>query len=306
MGSKDYEGAKAAYGDAISLKSAEKYPKDKIASIDALLAKDAGAKENEAKYKAIIVKADEEFAAKNYAAAKSSYTEASLLKSAEQYPKDQLTKVNSYLNEVSKTQALQAKYDAAVAKADGILLKKDYNNAITAYKDAQAIKPNEPYPANKISEINSTIAVLARQKEKDAEYLDLIAKADKLFSLKDYKSAKSRYLDASLVKSTEQYPKEKVAEIDVLLKKKNTTTTTTSNAGKDDFKSELAKKYPEGITEESSSENNAKVTRRIVVKGLEGHLYVRKETSFGPIYFFKDNISITETEYLRDTEVQPQ
>jgi hypothetical protein len=306
LGSKDYEGAKAAYGDAISLKSAEKYPKDKIASIDALLAKDAGAKENEAKYKAIIVKADEEFAAKNYAAAKSSYTEASLLKSAEQYPKDQLTKVNSYLNEVSKTQALQAKYDAAVAKADGILLKKDYNNAITAYKDAQAIKPNEPYPANKISEINSTIALLARQKEKDAEYLDLIAKADKLFSLKDYKSAKSRYLDASLVKSTEQYPKEKVAEIDVLLKKKNTTTTTTSNAGKDDFKSELAKKYPEGITEESSSENNAKVTRRIVVKGLEGHLYVRKETSFGPIYFFKDNISITETEYLRDTEVQPQ
>jgi len=307
LGSKDYEAAKAAYGVAISLKSAEKYPKDKIASIDALLAKDAGAKENEAKYKVIIVKADEEFAAKNYVAAKSSYTEASLLKSAEQYPKDQLTKVNSYLNEVSKTQALQAKYDAAVAKADGILLKKDYNNAIAAYTEAQAIKPNEPYPANKISEINSTITGLARQKEKDAEYADLIVKADKLFALKDYKSAKSRYLDASLVKSAEQYPKEKVAEIDVLLKKKNTTTTTTgSNAGKDDFKSELAKKYPEGITEESASENNAKVTRRIVVKGLEGHLYVRKETSFGPIYFFKDNISITENEYLRDTEVQPQ
>ena len=307
LGSKDYEAAKSAYGEAISLKSAEKYPKDKIASIDALLAKDAGAKEKDAKYKAIIVKADEEFAAKNYAAAKSSYTEASELKSAEQYPKDQLSKVNSYLNELAKTQALQVKYDAAIAKADGILLKKDFINAIAAYTDAQAIKPNEPYPTNKISEINSTISGLARQKEKDAEYADLIVKADKLFALKDYKSAKSRYLDASLVKSAEQYPKEKVAEIDVLLKKKNTTTTTTaSNAGKDDFKSELAKKYPEGITEESASENNAKVTRRIVVKGLEGHLYVRKETSFGPIYFFKDNISITENEYLRDTEVQPQ
>ena len=40
--------------------------------------------------------------------------------------------------------------------------------------------------------------------------------------------------------------------------------------------------------------------------GIEGHLYVRKETSFGAIYFFKDYVPITETEYLRDTEVQQQ
>ena len=303
---KDYDAAKSAYSDAIAFKSAEKYPKDKLASIDALLAKDAGLKEIESKYNASIQKADEEFTAKNYAAAKVSYTEASSLKSAEQYPKDQLQKVNSFLMDLAKTQALQVKYDVAIAKADGVLEKKDYTNALASYKEAQLIKPNEPYPSNKISEINATISGLALQKEKDAEYLDLITKADKLFALKDYKSSKSRYLDASLVKSSEQYPKNKVAEIDVLLKKKNTTTTSVSNTTKDDFKSELAKKYPEGITEESASENNAKVTRRIVVKGLEGHLYVRKETSFGPIYFFKDNVSITETEYLRDTEVQPQ
>ena len=91
-----------------------------------------------------------------------------------------------------------------------------------------------------------------------------------------------------------------------MLKKKNTTTTTTTTANNDQFKSELAKKYPEGITEESARENNAKVTRRIVVKGSEGHLYLKKETSFGPIYYFKDNVPITETEYLRDTEVQSQ
>ena len=167
------------------------------------------------------------------------------------------------------------------------------------------IKPNEPYPTNKISEANAAIDGLARAKEKDAQYIDLISKGDKLFALKDYKSAKNKYLDASLVKPIEKYPKDKVAEIDVLLKKKNTTTTTTTASG-EEFRSELAKKYPEGITEESATENNAKVTRRIVVKGLEGHLYVRKETSFGPIYFFKDNVPITETEYLRDTEVQSQ
>lgn len=303
--SKDYDAAKAFYNDALGLKAAEKYPKDKIAAIDAILAKDAGAKELELKYKTIIVKANGELNSKDYTSAKASYTEASTLKPSEVYPKDQLAKINAVLTDLAKSQANQAKYVTAIAKADDILAKKDYANAILAYKDAQAIKPKEPYPANKIAEINAAIDGLARSKEKEAQYADVISKADKLFGLKDYKSAKSRYLDASLIKPTEQYPKEKVAEIDVLMKKK-TTTTATVNSNKEDFKSELAKKYPEGITEESATENNAKVTRRIVVRGIEGHLYIRKETSFGPIYFFKDDVPITETEYLRDTEVQQE
>jgi hypothetical protein len=306
FGSKDYDGAKAAYNEAIALKATEKYPKDKLAAIDALLAKEAGAKEQEARYKAAIAKGDEAFTAKDYAAAKTAYTEAGTLKPSEQYPKDQLAKVSSALADLAKGQALQAKYDAAVKKADDLLAKKDYNNAILAYKDAQAIKAGEPYPGNKIAEINSTLDEIARQKEKDAQYKDMLAKADKLFELKDYKSAKSRYLDASLLKSSEQYPKDKAAECDVLIKKKNTTVTATTSTVKDDFKSELAKKYPEGITEETGNETNARVTRRIVVRGNEGHMYVKKETSFGPVYYFKDNVPITEGEFMRDTEVQPQ
>jgi hypothetical protein len=113
-------------------------------------------------------------------------------------------------------------------------------------------------------------------------------------------------VDASLVKSSEQYPKDKAADCDAMIKKKNSTTVTSTNNTKDDFKSDLAKKYPEGITEETGTETNAKVTKRIVVRGNEGHLYVKKETSFGPIYFFKDNVPITEVEFLRDTEVQPE
>ncbi|MCX6295965.1 MAG: hypothetical protein NTX97_07845, partial [Bacteroidetes bacterium] len=304
--SKNYEAAKVAFNDALVLKAAEKYPKDKIAVIDALIAKESGAKELEEKYKVALAKADGDYTAKDYAAAKISYTEASALKSSEQYPKDQLVKVNSFLGDLAKSQALQGKYEAVIAKADGILAKEDYKNAILAYKEAQAIKPNEPYPTNKLKEINATVDGLAKLKEKDAQYLDIITKADKLLTLKDYKSAKSRYLDASLVKPTEQYPKDKVAEIDVLLKKKNTTTTTTTTANKDDFRNELVKKYPEGITEETVNEKNAKVTRRIVIRGSEGHLYVKKETGFGPIYFFRDEVPITENEFLKDTEVQPQ
>ncbi|MGZ4056810.1 MAG: hypothetical protein ACXVPM_17990, partial [Bacteroidia bacterium] len=178
--------------------------------------------------------------------------------------------------------------------------------ALAGYKEANTIKPTEPYPTNKIAEINATLDDLAKSKEKGKEYDDDITKADHLFSAKDYKAAKNSYLDASLIKPTEKYPKDKIAECDVFLKKKGGNAVVATPDNKDDFKNDLAKKYPEGITEETGSEPNAKVTRRIVVKGDEGHLYVKKETSFGPVYFFKDGVPITEVEYLRDTEVQQE
>lgn len=303
---KDYDAAKAGYNEAISIKSAEKYPKDKIAAIDALITKEAGAKETEAKYKAAIAKADEAFASEDFTAAKSSYTEATGLKPGEQYPKDQLSKINGFMADLAKNRAIQDKFDAAAKKADGLLADKKYPEAITAYKEAQTIKPTDPYPANKISEINKTLDALSRAKEKAKQYDDLIAKADKFFASKDYKLARTSYQDALLINATEKYPKDKITEIDGLMKSKTTTTAAVTDNKKEDFKNALAQKYPEGITEESSRENNAKVTRRIVVKNHEGHLYVRKETSFGPIYYFKDDVPITESEFTRDTEVAEQ
>ncbi len=302
---KSYTDAKSAYTEASSIKPSEKYPKDKIAAIDALIANEANAKEKEEKYNAAIAAADQAFAAKDFAKAKSSYSEASSLKATEQYPKDQLVKVNALLADLAKGKAAQEKYDAAIKTGDDALVAKDYTTALTSYKEAQSLKPSEPYPTNKIAEVNRAIEALEKGKAKEQQYKDLVAKGDKLMASKDYIMAKTAFQDALLIKATEQYPKAKIAEIEGLMKKGGTTTTAVDpKNNKDDFKSALAQKYPEGITEESGRENNAKVTRRIVVRGNEGHMYVKKETSFGAIYYFKDDTPITEQEYLRNTEVE--
>ncbi|MGQ0827197.1 MAG: hypothetical protein ACT4ON_02255 [Bacteroidota bacterium] len=307
---KTYDAAKAGYTEALGFKANEQYPKDKIDEINKLLAeisgkdaaeKDRLAKELEAKYKAAIAKADAAFGGKDYTTAKASYTEAISLKAAEQYPKDQLARVEKIIADENKNKGAQALYDAAIAKADAALASKDYPAALAGYKEAQTAKPTEPYPLTKISEVNRLMDDLARAKGKEQQYKDLIAKADKFFGTKDYKQARNAYQDALIVKAIEKYPKDKIAEIDAMSKGKPTTTVVARN--KDDFRNELVKKYPEGITEESATENNAKVTRRIVIKGNEGHLYVQKITSFGPIYYFKDDVPITEKEYMRDTEV---
>ena len=305
LAAKSYADAKTGYNDALSFKPAEKYPKDKLVAIDALIAGEAGAKEKEEKYNAAIASADQAFAAKDYVKAKTAYTEALGVKPTEQYPKDQLTKVNATLADLAKGKAAQEKYDAAIKSGDDAFAAKDYTTALTSYKEAQSLKPSEPYPTNKIAEVNRALDAIEKGKSKEQQYKDLVAKGDKLMASKDYKMAKSAFQDALLIKATEQYPKAKIAEIDGLMKKGTTTTTTADTKNnKDDFKSVLAQKYPEGITEESGRENNAKVTRRIVVRGNEGHMYVKKETSFGAIYYFKDDTPITEQEYIRNTEVE--
>jgi hypothetical protein len=297
---KQYGPAKAAYSEAIGIRSSEQYPKDKIAEIDKLLA--AADKELEQRYKTTLAKADAAFGVKDYANARPAYIEASGIKASEVYPKDQVKKIDILLTEADKDKELKAKYNAAIASGDANMLKKDYPAALAAFKEAQSIKPSEPYPNNKISEINNLLDGLARAKEKDKQYADLIAKADKSFASKDYKVAKGSYLDASLLKPTEKYPKDKVVEIDNILNPKTVAPVVTSKA-MDDFRNALAKKYPQGITEESVTEGNLKVIRRIVVNGADAHLYLKKTTTFGAIYYFKDDVSITEKEFVSNTEV---
>lgn len=67
-----------------------------------------------------------------------------------------------------------------------------------------------------------------------------------------------------------------------------------------DFRNELAKKYPQGVTEEVVKEGSSTTTRRIVVKGNKGILYVMRQTKIG-VFYFKDDTPIFESEFIRCT-----
>ncbi|MBK8580401.1 MAG: hypothetical protein IPL86_00755 [Flavobacteriales bacterium] len=174
------------YKDASALKPAEQYPKDQIAAIEMLM--DANSKEQaekerlerEAKdkqdsYNALIKQADQEFKAKNYDGALSGYEQALDIKADEKYPADQIEAINKMLAELAarndadslkaaqeaeerarleteknnKEQAaadLQARYDAALAKADSAFKTNNFDPAREGYTEALGIKPEEKYP----------------------------------------------------------------------------------------------------------------------------------------------------------------
>lgn len=243
LSSKEYEKAKAKYQSARDLKAEEKYPKDKIVEIDGLLAelakKKAEEKEKNQQYEQFISQADNNLSAKKYEEAKTAYNQAIEIKSQEQYPKDKLKEIEATLAEIAKNKAeeeaiakaekeKQQKYDAFIAQADASLSAKKYEESKSAYKKAIEVKSNEQYPKDKVAEIEALLAEIARkkaeeesalmaEKERDEKYAALIAKADKSFNAKDYESAKSNYNEAVGVKSGEQYPKDKILEIDNLL-----------------------------------------------------------------------------------------
>jgi len=299
---KDYENAKAGYTTALGLKPNEQYPKDKLAEVTKILDDIAKADELEAKYKAAITKGDGAFNTKDYDNAKAAYTEALSLKSNQQYPKDQLLAIDKAVAEQNKYKSIKEKYDAAISKADAAFASKDYASSIVSYKEAQAVKPSEVYPVTQISECTKLMDDEARAKRNEQRYADAIAKGDKLFDTKDYVKSKAAYNEALMVKSFEKYPKDRILEIDGILKKKNDAIIIPNPTKKDKGPDELALKYGEGIFEEYAKEGKNNLVIRVVVKGNEGHKFIQKTTNFGTTYWYKDGVLITEQEFIKNTE----
>ncbi len=244
---KSWVNAKAGYTEALGLKPAEQYPKDKIAAIDKAIADEAAAKakaegdakakaELEAKYLAAIKKGDDAFATKTWPAAKGGYNEALGIKANEQYPKDKIAAIDKAIADEAAAKAkvegdakakaeLEAKYLAAIKKGDDAFATKTYVNARGAYSEALGIKPNEQYPKDKIAAIDKLLGDEAAAKAKaegdakakaelEAKYLTAIKKGDDAFAAKTWATARTGYNEALGIKPTEAYPKNQLAAIE--------------------------------------------------------------------------------------------
>jgi len=211
MENKSYDLARVAYSDAAALKPDELYPKDKIVRIDKINADIAHQKEVELQYKASITKAEQLLASKSYEPAKTEFQNAVSLKPDEQYPKGKIVAIDKILADIK---AFEDKYNGVISSADSALINKSYARSKSEYQVALQMKPTEKYPKDKIEEIDKLLADLAKQKVIDDQYQASITKADKLLADKSYALAKTEYGNSSTIKPNEQYPKDKIVEID--------------------------------------------------------------------------------------------
>ena len=314
---KIYEKAKNLYNDALSYKPNEVYPQEQIKKIIKIV---GDLEATEKAYNTAISKADLELSNKKYTEAKVSYNEAISIKPTEAYPKEQIIKINKIINDMA---ANEQAYNNAIKLADGYFNLKKYTGALTEYQNAIGYKNDEEYPKKQIQIIKKIL--------KDQEsYKNLIASADELFNNKEYPLSKKYYNDALVIFSSEVYPKEQIQKIDKILADRlaklaelpkeesvpkaqepvqvskeeleKRKVALSDEERKNEFLDELTKQYPLGVTEETYQEPNRKIIRVIVNNGKRANEFKKIIYKWGGVYFFKNNVSITEDIFSLETK----
>ena len=291
FGQKNWEAARKLYETASEILPEESYPKDQIALIEQKIAEEDEAAmaalqaEREAKVSALVAEGDESFGQNDFATAAGKFEEALKILPEREDVSEKLREAEAALLAQQESEALEQAYMQAIEDGNAAFDKQDWKKALSDYKAASEIKPNESYPKERIDEVNLKLDAaaeaerLAREAERKNEFDKLIADGDKKFNktkfdkaLEDYESAlsllpenelaqqkvkaaqealgeieadraamenynsaidegddlfksesyemaKLKYADASEIMPNEEYPKNKMVEIDLILEK---------------------------------------------------------------------------------------
>jgi hypothetical protein len=294
----DWKGAKAKYQEALGIKEGEQYPTDQIKICDKNIADALGLEDRYAHY---IQHADSAFKTEDYETAKSGYESALGLKPGQAYPTAQLAEINKRLAAIDAANAKDSKYRATIAKADSLFAAKDFKNAKIEYQSASTQKPNEQYPKDRIKLCDTEAANQAFELAKQKRYDDLIKKADAKFAASDWAGAKKLYQDALKEKPAELYPKQQIEKCDKKLNPVSVKDTArTPEQIKEDYRNDIAKQYPQGLTQIEEKDGGTTTVKRIVVIGDKGYVYTKKVYSWGTFYF-KDGAQISEGTFNYET-----
>jgi tetratricopeptide (TPR) repeat protein len=219
-GSKSYEEAKAKYEAASSVKPNEQLPKDKIAEMNRLIAEAANADRTDELYDQYMADGDKYRNKEEYEMALNSFRNALGAKPNNVTAQNKINEIQQILDDLKNAEQAEIdkknRFNKAIGQADERFNATSYLEAKKLYEDALAIDPTSSYAKKQIKEC----VRLERERssaQEEREYQKIINAADKRFSQADYDKAKEYYNRALSLRSTDPYPKEKLAEIEGIL-----------------------------------------------------------------------------------------
>jgi len=191
----------------------------------------------EQKYKEAIAKADQLFASKIYADAKSFYQQASSIDMSASYPRDRIQEIEKIMAQLQADALIREKenanmklYNEAINRGGSYFSTKQYSDAIIAYSEAQKIRPSEILPAQKIKEIQlimDALAAKALADEKSAAeakisaserlYLEKLKIADENFKKAQWSVARFYYIEVLKIRQGDNYSLDKIEACDKMI-----------------------------------------------------------------------------------------
>jgi tetratricopeptide (TPR) repeat protein len=205
---KKYQEAKALYQSALKIKPTDEFALKKISEIENSLNK---IKIRNESYSKAVAEGDSNYKAARYREALAPYQLANSLKPEENYPLEQIDRINGIFASVKKKEST---YASKIEEADSLLTNKAYSEAKVSYQTALKIKPDEKYPLQKISEIDM---ILAGIKTGDDKYSKEVAEGDNYYKTGKYQEAIEPYKRARKLKPGEKYPLAQIDKINLIL-----------------------------------------------------------------------------------------
>jgi tetratricopeptide (TPR) repeat protein len=135
----------------------------------------------------------------------------------------QIGKVADNLDGIAKAEMaeLRREYDKLIKAAETEYNREEYLTALDGYKAASKIFPKEPYPHDRIAEINDLLGIMMLAQEREQALKDrlqaLITQGDLQFDQKQYEDAKSSYQRALSVDAENAHSKDRITQIDEIL-----------------------------------------------------------------------------------------
>jgi hypothetical protein len=121
------------------------------------------------------------------------------------------------LDDIEKNLAkLKADFDKFIKDGDQKMLEKKYADAITNYRGALGIFPDDPTAKSKLAEAQAKLDEENANKDLEARYKKLIEEGDAFFEQKKYTDARDRFTKAKDLKN-QAYEKEMLHKIDLAI-----------------------------------------------------------------------------------------
>ncbi|KAF0129655.1 MAG: hypothetical protein FD155_2247 [Bacteroidetes bacterium] len=206
-----------AYTNASKLKQEETFPKEKVASITKQIADNEALAQKNAEYTRLIASADELFEAKSYTEAIQTYQQGLALNPEQAYPKTQISAIEKILGEQKAQAELQANFSEKIKVADQFFSTGQFQQAIVAYSEAQALIPANTYPKEQIILSEERIAFAENLRQKELKISALKLDAETLMTNSNLVAASGKYQEILDLDPDNSNAKAKKAEIALAL-----------------------------------------------------------------------------------------
>jgi tetratricopeptide (TPR) repeat protein len=222
---KQYDEAKQTYTKALSLKSSDPYPAQRVKTIENTVTAQQAAqmKARNDGYELAVTTANKALAKNQYTLAKESFQKALSFRPDDTYAKDKLTETDmlaeSYARQMAEEEQAAKQYKEVITSADELLQMKELLKAKDTYNQALSLKPGDSYALSKITTIDNTIAAdqAARTKATEESYKAAIGAANTAIAQKSFKQAVDWLQKAVTIKPGDVYATNKLTEVNGMI-----------------------------------------------------------------------------------------